>query len=93
MRPGHHRPLGTTTWMRFRWGAEREPRLGDIAMQTSCVDCTDQDDVRRAYRVIGLEEGRPGRWRLLMERVEYGTVPDPLDADAIWVFHSTPRGA
>lgn len=94
MRPGHHRPLGTTTRMRFvEWSSERLPQLGDIACQASAHGACDEDVVRRVYRVVGIEEGRdPKRFKLVMERVEYGTLPESLDETAIWSFYHLPRG-
>lgn len=70
----------------------RLPELGDIAQQTSGPDTDDVDDVRRSYLVVGVEEGRsPRSFRLIMERVEHGTVPARARAVAIWRFHNTPR--
>lgn len=91
MRPGHHRPLGTTTWMRFPdWPREREPHLGDVVYQISCDGADDADAIRRCYLIIGVEETRTGH-RLLMERAEYGTVPQDGDPDALWSFYNLPR--
>lgn len=71
MRPGHHRPLGTTTTMRFSgWTQDRYPQLGDVASQISAAGADDADAFRRSYRVVGVEEGRRGHFRLVMERVE-----------------------
>lgn len=93
MRPGHHRLLGTTTTSRFTWTAERLPELGDIAMQISGDGADDADEIRRAYRIVGILEGRERhRFRLVMERVEYGALPDSLDPDALWSFYNVPRG-
>lgn len=91
IRPGHHRPLGTTTWMRFvDWpAAVRPPELGDVAYQQSGPGAGDEDLVRRAYLVVGLEETRTG-YRLLVERVEYGTVP-AAGYEALWLYHNVPR--
>jgi hypothetical protein len=94
VRPGHHRPLGTTTTQRFtQWSGERLPELDDIAMQISAAGLDDADYIRRAYRVVGVIEGRDRQhFRLVMERVEYGTLPEPLDADKVWFFYNLPRG-
>lgn len=92
MRPGHHRPLGTSTKMRFPdWPSEhRAPELGDVVAQTSGRDTHDEDDVRRAYRIDGIEETRTG-YRLVMTRVEYETLPESLDPTALWTYYSLPR--
>lgn len=93
IRPGHHKPLGTVAVMRFpRWKADhqREPQLGDIAMQTERPGC-DPDEVRRAYEVVGVIETAAG-FKLHMERVEYGTLPAAMRADAIWHFYNLRRG-
>lgn len=92
IRPGHHKPLGTVAVMRFpHWKAEtrREPQLGDIAMQTDGPG-GEPDDVRRAYEIVGVVETATG-FKLHMERVEYGTLPAAMKADAIWHFHNLPR--
>lgn len=93
IRPGHHRPLGTTARMRFAtWEQDRLPQLGDVACQSSSAGANDQGHVRRCYVVVGIEEGRtPRSLRLVMERVEYGTLPDSLDPDALWSFYNLPR--
>lgn len=91
MRPGHHRPLGTTTWMRFTdWPGGREPQLGDVICQISGAGADDWATLRRFYRVNGIEQTRTG-FRLLAERVEYGTIPENPDPDALWPFYNTPR--
>lgn len=72
--------------MRFpHWPrSARPPELGDIICQTDGPN--GDDDLRREYEVIGVEETRSG-YRLLCERVEYGTLPTSLEPDAIWAFH------
>lgn len=78
--------------MRFVGAWFRQPELGDIACQASAAGAEDEAIVRRAYVVVGVEEGRdPEHVRLVMERVEYGTLPTSLDPDAIWSFHNLPR--
>ncbi len=77
MRPGHHRPLGTTTRITFRDGGGEAASLGDVIHQISAEHADDADYVQRAYRVVGQEELRTGRTRLVLERVEYGTEPEP----------------
>lgn len=90
VRPGHHRPLGTVTWMRFpHWTHERAPELGDVVSQISCEGAEDADVLRRSYLIVGLEETRTG-YRLLLERVEYGTLPDPPSWQKIWAFFNAP---
>lgn len=78
--------------MRFVGPWERSPQLGDVAYQASGPGAGDEAIVRRAYVVIGLEEGRDSEHvRLQMERVVYGTVPESRDPDAMWSFHNHPR--
>lgn len=92
IRPGHHRPLGSTTRSRFVWNGDRLPELGDVACQVSAEGAGDEDLVRRAFRVVGFEEGRSrDRFRLVLERVEYGTVPASGDPEALWCFWNVPR--
>jgi hypothetical protein len=91
VRPGHHRPLGTTTTMRFPdWPRDHptQPRLGDVAREQSGPDARDEDAVRRAYLVVGIIETATG-YRLLMERVGYETLPDSLDR--LWAYSKTKR--
>jgi hypothetical protein len=93
VRPGHHRPLGTTTTMRFpHWPpCGREPQLGDVALQTSGPRTDDAQVVLRAYRVVGVIEGRkPNSYRLVMERI--GS-PDAAGAPdgTVWTFYNEPR--
>jgi hypothetical protein len=81
--------------MRFpEWtrSGRRQPQLGDVACHADGPD-GDPDELRRAYLVIGVEEmNRPGRgYRLVLERVAYGTLPASLDPDAIWTFYDLPR--
>ena len=92
VRPGHHRPLGTVGVMRFPdWPpTHRAPELGDIAMQTVGPG-GDPDEVRRAYKVVGVVETATG-YRLHMERVGYGTLPASDDPYAVWTFFNVPRG-
>lgn len=66
----------------------RPPDLGDIACQQSGPGARDEDDVRRAYLVIGVEETRNG-YRLLVERVAYGTAPQR--SGYVWAYHNVPR--
>lgn len=69
------------------WPPGRLPELGDVAMQVSAEGADDMELVRRAYLVVGIEEGRVReRFRLILERVEFGTLPESLDPDAIWCF-------
>ena len=78
--------------MRFEWSGGRLPQLGDVAAQTSYEGAADADLIRRAYLVVGVEEGRSrDRFHLIMERVEYGTLPDSLDPAAMWGFYNLPR--
>lgn len=75
--------------MRFpEWNQERAPDLGDIAYQTSGPGTNDEWFICRAYRVVGVEETRSG-YRILMERVEFGTVAET--EDQLWNFHNLPR--
>lgn len=78
--------------MRFPgWTDERAPHLGDVICQTSAQGTEDEDWLRRSYLVVGLEETRTG-WRLVLERVEHGTIPDPADPQAaMWTFFNLPR--
>jgi hypothetical protein len=69
----------------------REPQLGDVVYQESFAGAGDHARVRRAYLIVGVEETRSG-FRLVMERVEYGTLPESLNPEAIWAFHNLPRG-
>lgn len=92
MRPGHHRPLGTTTSMRFPdWGADNQPpQLGDVAWEQSGDGIDNADRVLRAYTVVGVLEGRkPGAYRLIMERVAWETMPP--DGRRVWTFWKLPR--
>lgn len=75
-RKGHHRPIGTTTKKRFvEWHGDELPKLGDIAQYSDPGG--HPDDVERAYRVIGIEEGRDTQhFKLLLERVLYDASPD-----------------
>jgi hypothetical protein len=91
MRPGHHRPLGTTTTMNFRnWTEEREPQLLDIIRQVSAPGADDADYIQRAYEVVGVWE-LPTGYRLTCERVAYDTIPASHDPDALWHFYHEPR--
>lgn len=86
--------------MRFpNWPrATRLPELGDVALQASCEGAEDWDVVRRAYRVVGLEEGRkPRSFTLVMERVAFETEINELRAgllaaEQVWSFFNVPRG-
>jgi len=44
--------------MRFEWSGGRLPQLGDVGAQITGPGLDDADEVRRAYRVVGIEEGR-----------------------------------
>lgn len=103
IRPGHHRPLGTTTWMRFPdWPRSHpiQPALLDLIAQRDGPD-GDPDDVQRAYEVFGIFETRGERgYRLHCERVEYerfrerwqmaADAPEP-DQMGVWTFQNLPR--
>lgn len=73
IRPGHHRPLGTTWRTRMLWAdAEGTPELGDVAFET--LDGGTIDDVQRAYEVVGVEEPARGkRWVLFLERLDFAS--------------------
>jgi hypothetical protein len=91
IRPGHHRPLGTTTTMRFeQWTGERLPALGDIAFQISAEGADDAGHVRRAYRVVGILEGRDrAHFKLVMERIDFAEACKIMhddDGRAPWWF-------
>lgn len=62
--------------------------------ETSGPGANDEEHVARGYRIVGLEETRTG-WRILGERVEYGTVADrAMNPTATeWRFWKLPRGA
>ena len=82
--------------MRFvTWPDEmRLPELGDVCCQVSGEGTDDADYVRRAYCVVGVLEGPSReRFKLVCERVEYGTLPNSLAAAAMWTFYNMPRGA
>lgn len=83
MRPGHHRPVGTIARRWFPIPLEAE--LGDLAVEVR-PDGGGADEIRRSYLVVGIEEGRT-RVTLLLERVEWGTLPDPPSPDRIWPFY------
>lgn len=53
---------------------------------------SDPDELERAFLVVGVEETASRRfpYRLIFERVAYGTVPD--GGRRIWHFHMLPRG-
>lgn len=90
IRPGHHRPLGTTTTMRFEWNNPTLPALGDVLQQISAPDIDDSDLVRRSYLIVGILEGRDrAHFRIVGERVEHGTVP--ADDGSILFFFNVPR--
>lgn len=92
IRPGHHRPLGTTTWLRFPYWHRhaRAPQLLDIISQISYPEADDADYVQRSYEVVGVERTKTG-YRLLCERVAYGTVPASGYPEAMWTFFNYPR--
>lgn len=80
--------------MRFigRWG--RPPELNDVAFQTSVEGVDDADVVRRAYRVVGVEEGRDAEhYRLVVERVDFDEALDagPFGEANWWTFYNLPR--
>lgn len=69
--------------MRFPdWGAPFEPRLGDVIAQETASGALDHDQVRRAYRIVGVEETRTG-FRLVGERIGY--------AEPDWTFFNFAR--
>jgi hypothetical protein len=93
IRPGHHAPLGSVTPMRFsEWTYDREPQLGDVALDTGRRDERHPpQDVRRAYLVVGIEEmrprpGHPAGFRLQMERVAWADFELGEDA-GVWAFY------
>lgn len=91
MRPGHHRPLGTTTRMRFPdWPNDEpfRPALGDVIRQETCEGAGDEGAVRRAYLLVGIEETRTG-YRFLAERVAYEA--EPVPPGVAWSFWNLPR--
>ena len=76
--------------MRFPdWRADRVPALGDVISQTVGPD-GDPSEVQRTYRIVGVEETATG-YRILAERIEYGSLPESLDPDAMWTFYNLPR--
>ena len=89
MRPGHHRPIGTTTRIGILMNGDRDPQLGDIVLQVPGPD-GDPDTVRRAFEVVGVEEPGPaGRWGIVLERLEYAdAITRSLDAPW-WCFYRT----
>lgn len=91
MRVGHARPIGTVTApRRFEWRSDDEPELGDVALQTA-YEGGDPDELERAFLVVGIEETASKRWRyrIVFERVAYGTLPD--EGRRFWHFHNVPR--
>lgn len=83
-RVGHQRPLGSSTKIRFvEWKGERLPVIGDVALKSPVGG--HPDDVKRAYKVVGYEEGRDrDHFKLILERVEYDIEPD--DGCRTWWF-------
>lgn len=79
--------------MRFTdWHGDRLPELGDIACQASGPNADDGEHVRRAYLVAGIIEGvERSRFKLVMERVAWGTLPESNDPRALWSFYNVPR--
>lgn len=61
---GHRRPAGTTTRIRLYY-AETEPELGSLVFDSPL-------ERERGYRIVGVEEvARPGRWNLVLERLDW----------------------
>lgn len=76
--------------MRFpNWDADRAPQLNDVAIQESAQGADDHARLRRAYRVVGVEETRTG-YRLVMERIAYEEVATVRDEE-LWGFYNVPR--
>lgn len=70
--------------MRFPdWHGSFSPQLGDVIAQETACGALDHDQVRRAYRLVGVEETRTG-FRLVGERIEY--------AEPDWTYYNVPRG-
>lgn len=94
IRPGHHRPLGTVAKMRFTWQGDRLPELQDVALWTSGPAADDYVEAKRAYRVVGIEEGRDREhFKLLLERISWDEALDETDGDRPWwPFYDAPRG-
>lgn len=90
IRPGHHRPIGTTTTYRFvEWDGD-PPAPGDVLEQVSAAGVDDAEHVRRAYLVLGFLEGTsPERFRLLLERIEWPGTPD--EGGQRFAFYNLPR--
>lgn len=86
MRPGHHRPLGTVArrWFPNETFDGYPPLLGDLVVEVSGPTSDDAETVRRAYLLVGIEEG-PRRMTVLLERVEWGT--EPAAFERYWAFY------
>jgi len=64
MRAGHRRPVGTIARVRM-YDMPCEPKLGSLCFDAPIERC-------RAYEIVGVEEvARPGRWNLLLERMDW----------------------
>lgn len=89
IRPGHHRPIGSTTapW-RFSWSTLRPPQLGDIALESGAGGA---GAVQRAFLCIGIEETTSKRrpYRLTFERLAWDDAYIRLyesGAAHVWAF-------
>lgn len=64
MREGHTRQAGTTTRRRL-FNATEEPQVDTLVYD-------DPYESHRGYRIVGVEEvARPGRWNLILERMDW----------------------
>lgn len=64
MKDGHSRPAGTTTRRRL-FNSTEEPQVNTLVYD-------DPEELHRGYRIVGVEEvARPGRWNLLLERMDW----------------------
>lgn len=78
MRRGHSRPAGTTTRVRMH-GMPTEPALEALVYD-------EPPELERAYRIVGVEEvARPGRWNLVLERIEWRELLTSTDAIAFGI--------
>lgn len=70
------------------------PELGWVGVQVH-PDGTGADELQRAYRVVGFEEGRTrANFRLVMERIEWHPVLAGAVSDypTFFSFYNVPRG-